>query len=189
MSLITRPTSTIAARRPRTLAPLIVCAVALTSCADGSTFETTQLSGGYRTANFNYVAGGRDFHTVVRGNPFGGDDDADRVTAALNTIIFRQATNFTAQPGPSARLQYRMVLVFNPQRRVTPNTLCRDADTLAVAPPNQQLITVDAAYCNGDKAITSLRGRLRGGADAARFKHFLAQVLQLLFPDRGLGRR
>ena len=125
MNPITQRTAKGAIGGPRTLSAVLVCAAALLSCATGTTFESTQRGGSYRTADFSYVAGGRDFHTVVRGNPFGGDDDAfaRRVTAALNTPRFRQSSNFTTQPGPSGRLQYRMVLVFNPQRRVTPNTI------------------------------------------------------------------
>ena len=83
----------LATSRPQLLAALTVCAIALLGCVDGTTFETTQVGGDYRTAGFGYVAGGRDFHTVVRGNPFGGDDEVglvwreNRLTWLLKPIM------------------------------------------------------------------------------------------------------
>ena len=131
---------------------------------------------------YGFAAGRRDFHTVVVGNPFGDDDAAfgQRVTAILNERNTQQSTNFTTEPGPSARLQYKLVLLFNPAKRLTPNGLCRDTVAASVRPANAQAITVQAAFCDGEKATVSIRGNLSGGDDPARFEQFVAQMQWLL---------
>ncbi len=179
----------ILASRRRGLAALVLGASAVGSCAAATKFESTQFGGRYQGVEFEYIAGGRDFHTVVRGNPFGGDDAvfANRVVAILNARNTRQRSNFTTEPGPSARLQFRMVLVFNPVGRAPPNTLCSEPDSVEAAPPNPQTIAVHAAYCNGAVAVTSVRGSVGGDDDA--FEQLLAEMLTLLFPHRGFRRR
>ena len=142
-----QPARTPRRRLPMTLALLLV-ATGLAACAVGARFETRQFAGAFNTSFYGFAAGRRDFHTVVVGNPFGDDDAAfgQRVTAILNERNTQQSTNFTTEPGPSARLQYKLVLLFNPAKRLTPNGLCRDTVAASVRPANAQAITVQAAF-------------------------------------------
>lgn len=193
MSNVVNAAANLASRRFG-MAALVLSALALGGCPPATTkFEMTQFGGSYQAAQFEFIAGGRDFHTVVVGSPVGGDDAAfaDRVTTILRARSTRQRSNFTTEPGCSAKLQFRMVMVFNPARRVPPNILCSQTDAQAVAPQGTPTIVVDAAYCNGEQAVTSVRGSVAAGDDAA-LEQFLAQLLQLLFPQaafRQLPRR
>ena len=57
-------------------AAFVALALVLVGCTSGGTFGwPEQYSTAVDTA-FNYGAGGRDFSTVVVGNPFGGDSPA-----------------------------------------------------------------------------------------------------------------
>ena len=53
--------------------PIVVMALFLASCTSGGTFGYRDQFGSQIDSAFNYGAGGRDFSTVVVGNPFGGD--------------------------------------------------------------------------------------------------------------------
>ena len=137
------------------------------------------------TRPFNYGVGGRDLSTVVVGNPFGGDAAAfgRSVASTLTAHNTFQPINFTTEPGPSARLQYRLVLLFNSERRVVGNALCADSAALSVAPSTSDKVTIHAAFCNGPLAMRAILGSIRGltGSDDPRFEQFLAETASLLF--------
>ena len=158
-------------------------ALVAAACADGSRISQTQFQGEYHSTLFDYAAGGRDLHTVVVGDPFGeGTSFARRVSAILTERHVRDHTNFTTEPGPSARLQYKLVLFFNPARSVTPNALCRDPDALEPRPANAGTMDLQMAFCNGVVAVTYLRGSVAAGAREGRFESFLSMMLHLLLP-------
>ena len=158
-------------------------ALVTTACADISRVSDTQFQGEYHATLVDYAAGGRDLHTVVVGDPFGeGALFAQRVTAILTERHVRDHTNFTAEPGPSARLQYKLVLFFNPARSVTPNALCRDPDALESRSATTQEVELQMAFCNDVVAMTYLRGPVADGTRTARFESLLSMMLHLLLP-------
>ncbi len=165
--------------------PIVVMALFLASCTSGGTFGYRDQFGSQIDSAFNYGAGGRDFSTVVVGNPFGGDAPAfgRSVASTLTARNTFQPINFTTEPGPSARLQYRLVLLFNSERRVVGNALCADSAALSVAPSTSDKVTIHAAFCNGPVAMLDIEGSIRGvtGPDDPRFEKFLAETAFLLF--------
>src|SRR5690606_24953312 len=117
-------------KRMRSLVPITVVVVAaslLAACAGQSTIYNDLISGAYRPYEYGYGAGRRDLTTIVVGNPFDVDQAEleTRLVAMLNeSPTFLQPTNFTTTPGPSARPQYRAVVLFNRQI-VLPSAACR----------------------------------------------------------------
>ncbi len=167
--------------------PIVAMALVLASCTSGGTFGWPEQYGGQINSAFNYGAGGRDFSTVVVGNPFGGDAQAfgRSVASTLTARNTFQPINFTTEPGPSARLQYRLVLLFNSERRVVDHALCADSAALSVAPSTSDKVTIHAAFCNGPVAMRAIEGSIRGvtGPDDPRFEQFLGDMAHLLFCD------
>ncbi len=166
-------------------AAFVALALVLVGCTSGGTFGLPQQFGSQIESAFNYGAGGRDFSTVVVGNPFGGDSPAfgRSVASTLTARNTFQPINFTTEPGPSARLQYRLVLLFNSERRVVGNALCADSAALSVAPSTSDKVTIHAAFCNGPVAMRDIEGSIRGvtGSDDPRFEKFLGEMAHLLF--------
>ncbi len=169
--------------------PIVVMVLFLASCTSGGTFGWPDQIGSHIDSSFNYGAGGRDFSTVVVGNPFGGDATAfgRSVASTLTARNTFQPINFTNEPGPSARRQYRLVLLFNSERRVVGNALCADSAALSVAPSTSEKVTIHAAFCNGPVAMRAIEGSIRGviGPDDPRFEKFLAETAFLLFHTTG----
>ncbi|MEE8275865.1 MAG: hypothetical protein V3R75_01770 [Alphaproteobacteria bacterium] len=99
-------------------AAFVALALVLVGCTSGGTFGWLEQYGTDFESAFDYGAGGRDFSTVVVGNPFGGDAAVfgRSVASTLTARNTFQPINFTTDPGPSARLQYRLVLLFNSER-------------------------------------------------------------------------
>ncbi len=91
--------------------------------------------------------------------------------------------NFTTEPGPSARTQYRLVLIFNEAPRSIDFDLCGNPASLRTGPMASGKLTVHAAFCNGSFALQGIRGSLGAatGPDDPRFEQFLAQTALLLF--------
>ncbi len=166
-------------------AAFVALALVLVGCTSGGTFGWLEQYGTDFESAFDYGAGGRDFSTVVVGNAFGGDAAAfgRSVASTLTARNTFQPINFTTDPGPSARLQYRLVLLFNSERRVVGNALCADSAALSVAPSTSDRVTIHAAFCNGPVAMRDIEGSIRGvtGPADPRFEKFLGEMAQLLF--------
>ena len=117
------------------LTVLVAAGLLLAACAGQSLIYNNMISAGYRPYEYGYGAGRRDLTTVIVGNPFDIDraEFETRLVAMLNeSPTFLQPTNFTTTPGPSARPQYRAVLLFN-RATVLPNQICRSPEGVPVA--------------------------------------------------------
>ncbi len=81
--------------------------------------ETTTLSVYYERTGvpslFRYAASGRDFRTVIYGNPTTASQDAidAAVIAAMQGRNWGPETNFTTTPSDDARGEYRVVMIFS----------------------------------------------------------------------------
>jgi hypothetical protein len=159
-------------------------AILLAGCAGRPYVYNDTLSSSYRTTEFGYGAGRRDLTTVIRGNPFGMDQEAfDR---ALIEILNRnqprpQPTNFTTTPGESARPAYRAQFIFNAPAAVNSLSVCR-AEVPQVETPD--LVRLSAAFCRSGGALTSLMAQIEGveSVDDPRFEALMSQVVALMFP-------
>ncbi len=172
----------------------VVLAV-LGACGDQVVRVRGQTTGGsYNSGEFGYAAGGRDLHVVVVGNPFGGDQATFEraVTDTMQGRSVRQETNFTTSPGPSARREYRVVMVFNPQGNILGDKACQgDPKSLPTAAGEGMAVVLVAAFCRSDQSLTQVRGDIGAatGPDDPVFGELVGQSTQALFPNKRSNRK
>jgi hypothetical protein len=163
---------------------LAVALVALVGCAGQSTIYNSMISSAYRPYLYGYGAGRRDLTTVVVGNPFDLDQQQmeDRLLAKFNarpTLL--QPTHFTTTPGPSARREFKAVLLFN-RAIVLPNQVCRAPDRVPLAELGTTT-RLTATFCRGGY-LSTVTGELENltDIDDPRFDQLIGQMVPLLFP-------
>jgi hypothetical protein len=167
------------------IAVLAACALLLAGCAGDSTIYNNMISAAYRPYDYGYGAGRRDLTTVIVGNPFDIDQDEldTRLTAMMNeSPTFLQPTHFTTTPGPSARPQYRAMLLFNRQT-VLPTTACRAPEQIPVAELGETM-RLTAVFCRYGGYLSTVTGELKNvtGIDDPRFQRLIRTMVPLLFP-------
>jgi hypothetical protein len=157
---------------------------ALAGCAGQSTIYNSMISSAYRPYLYGYGAGGRDLTTIVQGNPFDLDQQQreERLLAKFNarpTLL--QPTHFTTTPGPSARPEFKAVLLFN-RAIVLPNQVCRAPDRVPVADLGSTL-RLTATFCRGGY-LSTVTGELENVTDIddPRLERLIEQMVPLLFP-------
>jgi hypothetical protein len=157
---------------------------ALAGCASQSTIYNSMISSAYRPYLYGYGAGRRDLTTVVVGNPFDLDQKQmeERLLAKFNarpTLL--QPTHFTTTPGPSARPEFKAVLLFN-RAIVLPNQVCRAPDQVPVAELGSTM-RLTATFCRG-AYLSTVTGELENVTDIddPRFDQLIGQIVPLLFP-------
>jgi hypothetical protein len=157
---------------------------ALAGCAGNSTIYNSMISSAYRPYLYGYGAGRRDLTTIVLGNPFGLDQQQmeERLLAKFNarpTLL--QPTHFTTTPGPSARPEFKAVLLFN-RATVLPNQVCRAPEQVPVADLGSTM-RLTATFCRGGY-LSTVTGELENVTDIddPRFERLIGQMVPLLFP-------
>ena len=140
----------------------------------------------YNYAEMVANVGGQEFKLVLRGNPFGTDPALlDRAISALVQKNMPIPTTITSRPANAARSpDYRLVLLFNATAAVPNWWLCDRLDQQATTPPRADgQISVSAAYCRNEVALTSARARTgAAGLDDPAINALFAQLLPVLFP-------
>ena len=164
---------------------LVAAGLLLVACAGQSLIYNNMISAAYRPYDYGYGAGRRDLTTVVLGNPFDIDqaEFETRLVAMLNdSPTFLQPTNFTTMPGPSARPQYRAVLLFN-RAPALPNQICRNPEGVPVAELGATM-RLTAVFCRHGGFLSKVTGELQGvsGIEDQRFRRLIRQMVPLLFP-------
>ena len=167
------------------IAALVAAGVLLAACAGQSVIYNNSISSAYRPYDYGYGAGRRDLTTIIVGNPFDIDQAEleTRLVPMLNeSPTFLQPTNFTTTPGPSARPQYRAVLLFN-RAIVLPTQICRSPDSVPVAELGDTM-RLTAVFCRRGGFLSKVTGELQdvAGIDDPRFRRLLRQMVALLFP-------
>lgn len=131
--------------------PAVVCAALLLGAC---VLET--LSGHiYRVGavhEFAYAAGGRDFKTIIIGNPFSQPKDQvdAAVTGAMQGNHPGPRTHFTTQPNDTAAPGYRITIMFNPPTAVDADDLCGDVSGLSAESASARLRMLAAFCSHGD---------------------------------------
>jgi hypothetical protein len=166
----------------------ILLAVLLAACTGPGFVDRVYIDTSYTPRDLNYVAGGGgNMRTDIRGNPFGGDQQAFEaaVTSAMEGAHAGPHMRFVTSPAEPAREPYRVRLVFNGtgDRNSLCGTLPPSAPP-AVSPQGE--VRVLAAFCRGPEAMTYLAASSSGIRDAAdpKFRGFIRQVTFLLLPAR-----
>jgi hypothetical protein len=162
-----------------------VCAFALVACAGQSTIYNNMIGPAYRPYLYGYGAGRRDLTTVIVGNPFDidqGELDSKLVAMLNESPTFLQPTNFTTTPGPSARPEFKAVILFN-RAVILPNQVCRTPEQVPVADLGSTL-RLSATFCHYGGYLSTVTGELQDviGIDDPRLRTMIRQMVPLLFP-------
>jgi len=135
--------------------------VGLAACGDRPTITKPYLYGRYDMNEVQWGAGGgRDFHVVVRNNPYDRPKaEVDQaVIDAIQGQITYMITNFTTTPGETARLQYRVEFFFDAPINISGRTLCnRDLGLPPPTPANGRTVIL-GAFCLRDQVVSEARG-------------------------------
>ena len=135
------------------------------------------------------VAGGRDFATVIHGNPT--DASKARFDAAVITALHRgyrgPTTRFTTTPSDSAWPSYRVELRFAPTSRNLVGTACAETghhtDWNSGGSSDGELRMI-AAFCYKNEVLAKVRGFTRAvdGPDDPALGALVTQASLALFP-------
>lgn len=165
----------------------------LAGCSGVGVIDYVRLEPGYRQQEFGYAAGGRDLTTDIQGNPFATpqSDFNSVVTAAMYGAHFGPTTNFTTTPGESARLDYRVRLLFNGPGASTGQIVCAGEPATIEPSPGRGEIRLLAAFCHNQYPLSYLTARVSGIQDAQdpAFRAFMRQVATNLFPPQNRTER
>lgn len=164
---------------------LLGLAMAVGACgAPYATYYADDFSPLYRRSAV-FVAGGQGpVPVLIRGNPFPGVD-AMRLSAATLAGMARSAAIAPARlttGDPGARsVDYRFIVAFG-EPQLGANGLCAAPDApFASGEP----LTATAAFCIGDRLLSTTRGRLHEAADSPEgevFQGFVHGLTNAMLP-------
>ena len=146
----------------------------------------------YDSDEFARIAGGRDCHVVIHGNPFqdqgyNSETFAESVVAAMQGQNWGPVTRFTARASANTHPDYRVTLLFNGPTSVRASDLCSGTVTNAHSAENTQgRMRVLAAWCKEDSVLSEVSGWIDGvtAPTDRRFVRLIAQVTRDLFPSQ-----
>ena len=155
-------------------------------CADATRVYNVEQRPSYDVTEYGYAAGRRDLATIVRGDPFGMGEERfeDALVEALERHPPRpQPTNFTTEPGPSARPYYHAVFLFDAPPATGWTGLCQTPPQVPEV-DTDGVVRLTAAFCRGQGVLTKATGEVAGvtGVDDPRFDALLGQVVIALVP-------
>ena len=142
-------------------------AVLLTGCFGGVKQNYVEYHTTAGPQLFRHAAVGRDFHTVIYGNPTDASKAAfdNAVLAAMQASAYGAETRFTVRPTENMRPGYRLVLAFTDDPvALRLSTICAAVDP-AVLSNEAPTVYLQAAFCYEDEVLT--RTKLEFGQLAA----------------------
>ncbi len=167
-------------------------ALSLAGCAAQTTTEFVNYETPGTRELFQYAAAGRDFRTVIYGNPTKAAKETfdTAVIAAMQGRNWGAPTHFTTTPSENAREGYRVVLVFSGDRHYGGAAACRDIDPAALATVSDR-VELQAAFCFRDRLLSNVHVGVAAfsSPDDARLDQAVAQAVLHLFPLRDPDRR
>ncbi len=151
----------------------------------GVVLSPTSYYPAYTPTVLNYASTHGGILTEVMGNPFEvSKEELDRaVTRIMAGSHFGPNVAFVTEPPEDFRSPYRVVLLFDSRRGISPSALC-GYDAEASPPETGGKLRVHAALCARDAPLTAVRGSVGGdvGLGDARFRKLLGQITTNLFP-------
>ena len=171
--------------RIRRLIPAVLVVGGLAACAGGASV-LPGYTGNYNPSLLRYAAGTGDMYTEIIGNPFGAPEEklASAVTGTMFGAHFGPDIRFNTKRDPGNTSPYRVVVLFNPGRNVTPPMLCENSQQPSRT--DAATLRVMLAFCSGGYRETSVTGRMDpvSSPDDARFRALIRQMTGQLFPPR-----
>jgi len=171
----------------RAIGCLVLLAAGLAACTDQPTITRPYLYGRYDMNEVQWGAGGgRDFHVVVRNNPYSiPKEELDQaVIDAIQGQITYMITNFTTTPGESARLQYRVEFMFDAPINISGRTLCNRNLELPTPTPRDRHSEILGAFCLRDQVVSEARGTVaKAQPGDANFKALFSILVRRVLPN------
>lgn len=180
--------------RTRTLTSIAaVAALGLAGCAGVPRVTNVSFDSFYDGSAVTHASSGGAMPLVVRGNPYGVSDD--QATAQVAQAM-RLPSWFSSRPmapapaanGPSG--DYRLVLVFNPERGVGSRRICRDIDDVRTSGADD--FRVYAVFCAGDQYVSQAFMTVGGATPrpgTPAFRAAMDPLMDQLFPAENPDRR
>jgi hypothetical protein len=145
----------------------------------------------YTSAEVGYAANDRDFRVTIHGLPFGGDpvSFANAVLPSMQNRIMGVNTTLTTTPNDTARLDYRVALIFNATGNLPSWSACQDGPVPTLPPgvlPPDGTLVVQGAFCRGGGALTTATGWLDQpkGPEDPNFRQLISDMTVSLFPTQ-----
>ena len=139
---------------------------------------------------FQYASAGRDFTTVIVGNPFSVPNETFErlVTDAMQDHYSGAVTRFTTQPSDNARRTFRMVMMFDPPVALAGVSLCGDVAALP-APQSDGRLRLLTAFCAGNYLESQVAASMPrvDAPDAPAFSGMIGAVMRDILPTRNPG--
>ena len=138
---------------------------------------------------FNYAASKGEVSTTIVGNPFQTPKaQVDQtILSVMDKSHFGPQTRFTTDPGPAAARDYRVVLVLDPPKSMTPAQVCTvpaSADGPGMFDPAR--LGLMAAFCVQDEPFSWVTASIPTTAspDDPAFKQMVGRTTMKLLPSR-----
>ncbi len=138
-------------------------------------------------SEFAYAGGGRDFTTVIIGNPF--DQSKDQVDVAITDAMQNQTggpvTHFTTRPNDTARRAYRITIMFDPPISLDAHDLCGDVSNLRSENAGESLRLL-AAFCSHGDVMSYVYARTTAAPSPGdpAVRSVIARVMWELIPAK-----
>lgn len=170
-----------------------IAALGLAGCAGVPRVSNVSFDSFYDGSAVTHASSGGAMPLVVRGNPFGVSDDQATAEVAQAMRLPSWFSSRPLAPVPEANAptgDYRLVLVFNPERGVGSGRICRDTDDVRSSGADD--FRVYAVFCAGDQyvsqAVMTVGGPTpRPGTPA--FRAVMDPLMDQLFPAENPDRR
>lgn len=168
----------------RILATVFLVLLAAGCAAPLATYYGDDVSALYRRSVVHAAAAEGPVPLVIRGNPFPGVDDMRLAGATISgmsrSLALAPIRLTTGDPGPRS-VDHRFIVAFG-EPALGSNGLCAAPD----APfARGERIAATAAFCIGDRLVSTARGRLFESADSPEgpvFQSFLQGLADALLP-------
>lgn len=172
-----------AARRLRPL--MLAAALAGLAGCSGASYISPPTYNRYSSSDFMFAAANRDLQVVVRGNP-STLSDAAFAQAAVDAMQGKKPgpqTHFTLQPQPD-RPDYRVVLLFDSTSAASERAICTGRAPISVEPPRGRPLSMQAAFCWRDEALSTVAagGPVLAADPRAQLDAFMGAVVPILLP-------
>ncbi len=164
----------------------VLMVLAVAGCSEQTTITKPYLYGRYDMNEVQWGAGGgRDFHVVVRNNPYDlPKEEVDKaVIDSIQGQITYMITNFTTTPGETARLQYRVEFYFDAPDNISGRTLCNRQLELPPPTPKKGRTVILGAFCLRDQVVSEARGTIAQAEPGdERFRAIYSILIRRVLP-------
>lgn len=177
----------------RLTAAAAVAAFGLAACAGVPRVSNVSFDSFYDASAVTHASSGGAMPLVVHGNPFGVSDDQATAQVAQAMRLPSWFSSAPMAPVPEANGptgDYRLVLVFNPQRGVGSRRICREADSIPTSGADD--FRVYAVFCAGEQYVSQAYMTVGGPTPqpgSPAFQSVMDPLMDQLFPLENPDRR